>query len=104
MYGTTAFLMNRLTAYTDLCIGYNSLSDTRADWEYRKTQNSEDDSESTEHVRDKPKGARTWTWLVLCDDGALIAKLLNSWTLINDFRHCHLNIREPFSRPPRRHS
>ncbi|CAF9940867.1 MAG: hypothetical protein ALECFALPRED_008890, partial [Alectoria fallacina] len=57
----------------DLCIGYNSLSDTKADWEYRKTQTSEDDSESTEHVRDKPKGARTWTWLVLCDDGTVIS-------------------------------
>lgn len=56
-----------------LCIGYNSLSDTGADSEYRNTKTSEDDSVSTEHVRDKPKGARTWTWLVLCDDGTVIS-------------------------------
>ncbi|KAF6234413.1 hypothetical protein HO173_007446 [Letharia columbiana] len=56
-----------------LCIGYNSLSDTRADSEYRSTQTYEDDSESTEHVKDKPKGIRTWTWLVLCDDGTVIS-------------------------------
>lgn len=56
-----------------LCIGYNSLSDTRADSEYRSTQTGDDESESTEHVRDKPKGARTWTWLVLCHDGTVIS-------------------------------
>ena len=73
--GTVDFLMSQLTACTDLCIGYNSLSDTGADYEYRDTQTSEDGSLSTEHVRDKPKGARTWTWLVLCNDGTPIAEL-----------------------------
>lgn len=55
--------MNWLTSRIDLCIGYNSLSDTRDDSEYRSTQTDEDDSQSTKHVKDKPKGARTWTWV-----------------------------------------
>lgn len=101
--GTLGFLMNQLTACTDLCIGYNSLSDTGADSEYRNTKTSEDDSVSTEHVRDKPKGARTWTWLVLCDDGTPIAEFSTSWTLIRIFRHCHFDIRKSFSRPSRGH-
>ena len=56
-------LLNKLTAQTDLCIGYNSLSDTRRDSDYQSTCTDEDDSESTKHVKDKPKGARTWTWV-----------------------------------------
>lgn len=60
---TRGSLLSRLTAQTDLCIGYNSLSDTRGDSEYRRTCIDEDDSESTKHVKDKPKGARTWTWV-----------------------------------------
>ena len=63
MYGNLGSLLNKLTAQTDLCIGYNSLSDTRGDSEYRRTCIDEDDSESTKHVKDKPKGTRTWTWV-----------------------------------------
>ena len=66
----------------DLCIGYNSLCDTRSDSEYQSTQTSEDGSGSTKHVRDKPRGQRTWTWLVLCDDGRRIAALSKSGILI----------------------
>lgn len=55
--------MNWLTSRIDLCIGYNSLSDTRDDSKYRSTQTDEDDSQSTKHVKDKPKGVRTWTWV-----------------------------------------
>ena len=55
--------MNWLTAQIDLCIGYNSLSDTGDDSETESTHNDEEDSQSTKHVKDKPKGARTWTWV-----------------------------------------
>ncbi len=60
---TIAFLMNWLTAQIDLCVGYNSLSDIRADPEYRGLQTDPEDSKLTKHVKDKPKGARTWTWV-----------------------------------------
>ena len=58
-----ASLMDLLTALLDLCIGYNSLSDTKADLEHRGIQADDGRPESTKHVRDKPKGARTWTWV-----------------------------------------
>ena len=58
-----------------MCLGYNSLSDTAgASKSKPKVEEgvAEVDNVYTEahvHADNKPKGARTWTWLVLCDDG-----------------------------------
>ena len=73
-----------LTARTDLCVGYNSLSDTGADSESRSTHADEDDSESSKHVKDKPKGARTWTWVCTSDPVGRVGsiKLLFMWTIL----------------------
>lgn len=64
-----------------LCIGYNSLSDTEVapDIGFKGTQNSSEREDDIDHTDasarfgNNPKGARTWTWLVLCDDGTIIS-------------------------------
>ena len=61
----------------DLCIGYNSLSDVevgqRSGLEVAGSysQAHGDDAEAQRLRENNPKGARTWTWLVLCDDGEM---------------------------------
>lgn len=58
-----------LLTIEDLCIGYNSLADTSRILGQRDTDLEEASNEGRVHSNNKPKGARTWTWLVLCDDG-----------------------------------
>jgi len=58
----------------DLCIGYNSLADTSRIFGPRDQDFEGALDEGIGHPNNKPKGARTWTWLVLCDDGMYIAK------------------------------
>ena len=59
----------------DLCIGYNSISDTDGSQELSSedVQNTssviDDDAETAKGSGNNPHGARTWTWLVLTDDG-----------------------------------
>jgi len=60
-----------------LCLGYNSLSDTTAILGDHHTEDTKEDPEATAVSGNKPKGARKWTWLVLCDDGELPATLLS---------------------------
>ena len=61
----------------DLCIGYNSLSDTIGasksgpKFENSKAASHEDSVEDRIRSENKPRGARTWTWLVLGDDGQI---------------------------------
>lgn len=64
-----------------LCIGYNSLSDTDVapDDESNGTQDTSERDDNVDHIPasarsdNNPKGARTWTWLILCDDGTVIS-------------------------------
>lgn len=65
-----------------LCIGYNSLSDTKitpdnkAEGEQNTSQTGNDDDDddlARSRSDNNPEGARTWTWLVLCDDGTIIS-------------------------------
>ncbi|KAL2043302.1 hypothetical protein N7G274_003608 [Stereocaulon virgatum] len=62
-----------------LCIGYNSLSDVEVGQKSghesagNYSQAYGDDAEAQRLRENNPKGARTWTWLVLCDDGTLIS-------------------------------
>ena len=59
----------------DLCIGYNSISDTDGNQELSSEDvqdtsgTLDDNAETTERSGNNPHGARTWTWLVLTDDG-----------------------------------
>ena len=59
----------------DLCIGYNSISDTDGNQGLSSEDDQDisgtldDDAESTKRSGNNPNGARTWTWLVLTDDG-----------------------------------
>ncbi|KAL6718069.1 hypothetical protein ACLMJK_004154 [Lecanora helva] len=57
----------------DLCIGYNSLSDPTLAMAARGMDEYQLQSGDEDHVRNKPDGIRTWTWLVLCDDGTVIS-------------------------------
>ena len=65
------------TNYT--CIGYNSLSDIKVASddvtaeEASPTEDVDDNGEARAELSNHPNGARTWTWLVLCDDGTVIS-------------------------------
>jgi len=63
----------------DLCIGYNSLSDTAAAEVRLDNEMSDDSGSSHAGLNDtgKPNAVRVWTWLVLCDDGTAIQTLAN---------------------------
>lgn len=62
-------IRNLHLTFADICLGYNSLSDTTSISVDSHNKSTEEDFEATSVSRDKPKGRRTWTWLVLCDDG-----------------------------------
>ena len=48
-----------------LCIGYNSLFNTRASLKL--------DPSDSRRNKNRPAGKRVWTWLVLCNDGTVIS-------------------------------
>ena len=53
----------------DLSISYNSLSDPSAVLNKYEMSSPRFESGSKDIGKDKMKGVRTWSWLVLCDDG-----------------------------------
>ncbi|KAL2059641.1 hypothetical protein ABVK25_000934 [Lepraria finkii] len=57
-----------------LCIGYNSLSDVEVGG---GSDPNGGNAEALIPSENNPKGARTWTWLVLCDDGTVISMYEN---------------------------
>ena len=62
-----------------LCIGYNTLSDTedpKKDLPRATDTAAEiavDDDNGSSRSDNKPSGSRTWTWLILCDDGTVVS-------------------------------
>ncbi len=50
-----------------------------------------------EQSNNKPKGVRTWTWLVLCDDGELRASIAYLYVLSIVRRYCHFDLRKSIS-------
>lgn len=67
---TRASLISDLhLTFADICLGYNSLSDTTSIPTDSHNEHTEEDFGATRVSRNKPKGTRTWSWLVLCDDG-----------------------------------
>ena len=69
--GFCTFWRSHLTK-VDLCVGYNSLSDPAAALVANQFSDEQDEDLDNQGARNKPKGIRFWTWLVLCDDGKLV--------------------------------
>ncbi len=93
---------------TDLCIGYNSISDTDA-----KQDDSSEDVQDTSGILDdnaetikrsgnNPNGARTWTWLVLTDDGIHPVHFKPQIEYSYPSRDDHFYVRRSISWAPRR--
>lgn len=90
-------ISNILLTCADICLGYNSLSDTTSIPIDSHNENMREDFGAAPVSRDKPKGMRTWTWLVLCDDGE------HQPLSIQGVSSIHATTQEPSSRFTRPH-